>query len=212
MKDATIIFAFVIAGIVICCQLAYAVGEYCPSYIDNLSAIADVGIFIATLFATLYAVVQYHYHKKEHRINLLGEYNKRYATDKNIQEVITWMLKVAIVNDDGEIVNAEPYRCYCKPSIHEKEMFMRFFEELYLHIENGSMDKRQVCKLFSYYAIKFDEIKEFRLDITDYKSKEELENEEKDKEEEGIAYTKKYWTNYRKFVNEMKIEWQEINK
>ena len=74
------------------------------------------------------------------------------------------------------------------------------------------MDKRQVCKLFSYYAIKFDEIKEFRLDITDYKSKEELENEEKDKEEEGIAYTKKYWTNYRKFVNEMKIEWQEINK
>ena len=180
---------------------------------NDLSAIANIGVFFATLFATLYAVVQYHNHKKEHRINLLGEYNHRYATDKNVQEVISWMLKIAIVNNNGEIVNAEPCRCLSKPGIHEKEMFMRFFEELYLHIENGSIDKRQACKLFSYYAIKFDEIKEYREDITDYKSKKELENEKKKRnEEEGIADAMIYWSNYRKFVDEMRMEWCEIKK
>ena len=119
------------------------------------------------------------------------------------------MLRVAILNDKGEIVGADPIRCYYNPGVHEKEMFMRFFEELYLHVGNKSLDKRQVCLLFSYYAIKFDEIKEFRLDITDYKSKEELEKGKKTNDEKDNNI---YWTNYRIFVNEMRDEWKIIKE
>lgn len=156
---------------------------------------------MATCFAALFAVNEYQNHKEEQRIGLLGEYNQRYSTDKNIQKVVRWMLKVAIVDESGEIVGANPDRSVCKPDVHEKEMFMRFFEELYLHIKTGSVDKRQACLFFSYYAIKFDEIKDYRLDISDYKSKTEIENEEVD------FSTTKYWTSYRRFVDEMKKEW-----
>ena len=156
---------------------------------------------MTTCFAALFAVAEYQNHKKEQRIILLGKYNQRYSTDKNIQKVVRWMLKVAILNSEGDIVGADPYKSYSKPDIHEKEMFMRFFEELYLHIKNGGVEKRQACLFFSYYAIKFDEIKDYRLDISDYKSMEELENE---KSEDQIS---KYWTSYRCFVEEMKIEW-----
>lgn len=120
------------------------------------------------------------------------------------------MLRVAILNDKGEIVGADPIRFYYNPGIHEKEMFMRFFEELYLHIDNKSLDKEQVCLLFSYYAIKFDEIKEFRLDITDYYSKVELEK--RGKTDDKKDNYNKYWTNYRKFVDEMRKEWKKIEE
>ena len=120
------------------------------------------------------------------------------------------MLKVAILDEHGNIVGADPLRLFCKPGVNEKEMFMRFFEELYLHINNNSIDKKQACLLFSYYAIKFDEYRDFRLDITDYKSENELKVEENGNER-NIDY-KLYWINFRKFVNEMKEEWKNIEK
>lgn len=217
MRNAFIILAFVIAGIVFCCAFAYTVqNDFCQLlYIDNdisynslLSTIANVGVFSATLYAALYAVLEFDNHKKENRVKLLGEYNQRFSSDVNIRHVITWMLRVAIIDNQGEIIGADLNGCY-NPGIYKKEMFMRFFEELYLHIEKGNIDKRQACLLFSYYAIKYDEIKEFRLDITDYCSGEELVNVGINKEKDNCDL---YWTNYRKFVNEMREEWKEIKK
>lgn len=212
MRDSIIIFFFVIAGVVFCCDfVCMTIDEVNKllnaniTYTGYLSAVVDCGAFLAASFATLYAVVEYHNHKKEHRIRLLGEYNHRYSTDKNVQKIVTWMLKVAIVDDDGEIIGADPSKCHCKPDVNAKEMFMRFFEELYLQIENKSIDEEQACQLFSYYAIKFDEIKEFRLDITDYQSGDELE---KGNDKKG----KIYWAKYRNFVNEMRKVWIRLDK
>ena len=80
-------------------------------------------------------------------------------------------------------------------------MFMRFFEELYLHIKEGHIDKMDAFRLFAYYAIAFDKYKDFRLDITDYKSKDELSNSNIEGENE-----KKYeilWSGYRDFIEMM---------
>lgn len=219
MRNAIILFAFVIAGVVFCCAFACTTTEEVGillnteiAYTEYLTAIANCGVFLATCFTALYAVVEYQNHKKEHRIKLLGEYNQRYSTDRNIQKVITWMLKVAIVDNKGDIVGADPNKYFYKPDINTKEMFMRFFEELYLHVNNNSIDKRQACQLFSFYAIKFDEIKEFRLDITDYRSKKELIEEERNSEETKDEQTLIYWINFREYVEEMKNEWKKITR
>ena len=156
-----------------------------------IGSYSELGAFIVAMVSAGYAFDQYQNYKNVERTKLLCEYNQRYSSDRNIHDVVSWMLRVAIVNDKGDIVGADPLRCFCKPGIHEKEMFMRFFEELYLHVDNKSIEKKKACLLFSYYAIKFDEIKEFRLEITDYNSKE-------------------YCVNYHKFVNEMKEEWIKI--
>lgn len=210
MRNVIFIIALVIAGLVFLNVFAYATyndiaQKLCldnnSSYINYLAALGNLGVFCATLCATLYAIKQYNDHKKEHRIKLLGEYNQRYSSDRNIEKVTKWMLKVAIVDNNGEITGANPDRDYCKPGIYEKEMFMRFFEELYLHIKEGHIDKMNAFRLFAYYAILFDRHKNFRLDITDYKSKDELSNSNLD--EENKKKFELLWSGYRDFVEKM---------
>ena len=81
--------------------------------------------------------------------------------------------------------------------IYEKEMFMRFFEELYLQIKAGHLNREDVYHLFAYYALKYNKYLDFRKNIEDYKSKEELPANEKDAKEYDN------WTNFRCFVEEM---------
>ena len=119
------------------------------------------------------------------------------------------MLRISILNENGDIIGAKPSRVNYSPGIHKKEMFMRFFEELYLHIEDNKIDERESCRLFSYYALKFDKIKDFRLDITDYLSVEEENSAQLDKNKKKLL---KYWSNYRKYVKEMSSIWETIEK
>ena len=117
------------------------------------------------------------------------------------------MLKVAKLDNNGEIVGAHPNRILLiKPSINEKEMFMRFFEEVYLHIKEDNLDKESVFRLFAYYAIKSDGHPEFRLDITDYKNEKELNKikDEKVKKELSIR-----WSGFREFAKQMNNEYKK---
>ncbi|MBR4240224.1 MAG: hypothetical protein IKQ03_12590 [Prevotella sp.] len=144
------------------------------------------------------------------KINILCSYNQRYSSDMNIQEVVSWILRIAILDNNGDIIDANPHEAtYSKPGIHKKEMFMRFFEELYEQINSKNIDKRKACHLFSYYAIKFDQYKNFRLDITDYKSTDELEKLETG--DDKMKYSI-FWSGFRKFVDEMKKEWEQIKE
>lgn len=218
MRDAIIIFCFVIAGIVFCVVFACTTIDeiqqmVCPnntiSFTSYLSVIANVGIFLATIFATMYAVKEYLNKKREHHTKLLAKYNQRYSSDNNITSVVSWMLKVAIVDKDGKIVGANPYRCNYSPGVHKKEMFMRFFEELYLHIKDGNIKKEDAFSFFAYYAIIFEKYKDFRLDITDYKTKEELKEMQEGRLKREYTYL---WSGFRKFIYEMNVILKEKEK
>ena len=218
MRQIIIVFAFIMALMVFICALACATKDsvemlFClekPLYYTKLlSVLVSLGTLSATLFVALYGVIEYENHKAEQRIKLLCEYNQRYSTDRNIESVVTWMLKIAQVDRDGKIVGANPDRTFiCRPEVHQKEMFMRFFEELYLHIKSGNIKREDACKLFSYYAIEFDKHEGFRFDITDYKSSKQLDDME---EGEAKKYSL-YWSNYRCFVDDMKKEWDIIKQ
>ena len=177
---------------------------------ETLQALASTGSFLVALFGGIYAYKQYENHKDEERIKLLCGYNERYSKDKNIEDVVTWMLNIAEVDTKGNVIGANPYiAAFNEPGIHKKEMFMRFFEELYLHIESGKIDKTKACLLFSYYAIEYDKHFGFRMDITDYKTDAELKEMTDIEEKNRMSL---YWINFRKFVCEMNLEWEKLKK
>lgn len=121
------------------------------------------------------------------------------------------MLKVAKLDNNGEIVGAHPNSILInKPNIIEKEMFMRFFEEIYLHIKEDNLDKESVFRLFAYYALKFDEHPEFRLDITDYKNEKELNKVKNEQVKKELSIR---WFGFREFAKQMNDEYKkQLNK
>ena len=113
--------------------------------------------------------------------------------------MLDWMLKVGITNDCGDIIDVDLGKCYYIPGINTKEMFMRFFEELYLQIEEQNLDAKEVHDLFAYYALKFDKFNDYHKDITDYTAKDEVDKMDKDKAE----HVNKNWKRFSKFIKIM---------
>lgn len=187
MRYSFILLAYVIAGITFCLGLANAtifIAKSSELYICFLSSIANIGIFVTSLAAALFAVLEYNRHKQEQRTKLLCEYNQRYSTDRNIESIIEWMLQIALTNDEGDIIGVNKNIKNNPPGIHKKEMFMRFFEELYMQIKDGRLNENNIKRMFSYYALRFATYEDFRSDIKDY---------EKDE-----------WSDFREFVKLMK--------
>lgn len=133
--------------------------------------ICTIGSCVITLVALYYAVSEYERYKESVKIDLLCRYNQRYTTDNNIAAVIKYILKAGITDSKGEICGVNKKLCKDPDvGIFEKEMFMRFFEELQEQIDNKMLDKDKdkVWTLFSYYAVQFDKFEDYRSDITDY--------------------------------------------
>ena len=82
-----------------------------------------------------------------------------------------------------------------KPSTHDAEMFMRFFEEMQIQIDKNRLEKEQVFDLFAYYAMVFDANKRIRenLGIKDYDKDEWL------------------WSKFKKFATNMMIHYHLKN-
>ncbi len=136
--------------------------------VEIATAIAAWLSFFVAFLTVCYAKKQYDRHLKEEYTKLLCQYNQRYSTDCNIRTMLDWMLKVAISDNNGDIVGVDLSKSYYKPGINTKEMFMRFFEELQVQIENKYLNAYDVYDLFAYYAIRFDRFEEYHKDIKDY--------------------------------------------
>jgi hypothetical protein len=182
----SVILLFICISVASCyCILNLFYPSICiGSFAELLTALATLGALLVAGVSLCYAKKQYEKHQEEERTKLLCEYNQRYSTDKNVECVIEWMLKTAIMGKDGRIEKVNRYTNTEAPSVHQKEMFMRFFEELHMQISKNKLDKHEVFNLFSYYALVFDKFEEYRLDITDYNNGE--------------------WKSFRDFVEQMK--------
>ena len=110
------------------------------SFSDILSALVSLGTLIVAGYSAWYAQKEYNKHLEEERTKLLCEYNHRYSTDKYVECVIEWMLQIAIMSEDGNIKGVNRQIKNSPPNIHQKEMFMRFFEELQLQIISDTIN------------------------------------------------------------------------
>ena len=165
------ISALIITGIVVICALfsAFQIHLGCFEDCTNaLSAISNVGILVTSVIAVIYAVVEHQNHKDEEKTKILCEYNYRYSTDKNISKVVRWILKVAKTDKDGVIIDIDLEMSSTRPDIYDKEIFMRFFEELQTMIDEGLMNPKDASNMFGFYAKQFHKYSKLRTDITDY--------------------------------------------
>lgn len=114
--------------------------------INCLSIVVAIITAIATGITTyiaykalIYAKKEYELQKKIKESETLATYNQRYSTDQHIDNVIKYL--------NGSLKNK-------KLTINDKEMFLRFFEELEYTIENEGLQENIVYDMFAYYAIK----------------------------------------------------------
>lgn len=126
---------------------------YCQCHflsLDCVSAIADVITAVVAVIALFYSHKEYKNHLKRSKSEILSKFNERYSNDKNIKKVVAYILSVI---EQDRCNKEKESKLLKEPGTFEKEMFMRFFEELNLATKSDSLDRQQVRELFGYYAL-----------------------------------------------------------
>ena len=128
--------------------------------------LTDWLLTIFTAITVWYTYSQYRGYRKRIKAEVLGQYNERYSRDEHLNKVVDYIIHYI----DNNVVNP-------LPSVHDAEMFMRFFEEMEIQIKENRMDEQQVKQLFSFYAIKLgeDECIRKELGIVDYDNSDNWE-------------------------------------
>ena len=97
---------------------------------------------------------EYKSHKDEEKANTLASYNERYSSNEHLIVVVEYLyneIEKSKRNKKTEKnINADKESR--QPTPNEKELFLRFFEEIQISIEQGALDKAHVKELFFYYA------------------------------------------------------------
>lgn len=99
-------------------------------------------INIITVIAAIWAIIEFLQHKKNKKCEILAHYHERYANDHHIDKVLHYYLRTKD-NKDGKKSDV--------PDVHDREMFLRFFEEIELMIQRNYIRKSDVKKLFIFY-------------------------------------------------------------
>lgn len=141
----------------LCCLLQTNFTLDCLSNTINLiTAIATLFMAVIAGFALRVSFNEYKSYRCREKTECLSKYNERYTTDRYIRRVVTYLINSSN-NNHPEI-----------PPLHDREMFLRFFEELMIAIETGVLDRRMVKDMFSYYAEEYasrkDLMKEHELE------------------------------------------------
>lgn len=132
---------------------------------------------VLSLFSTLYFTVEIALKRESATQNkLLSEYCARFSTDPSIRKVVEWLIAISDIDKNDVITRFYPEKSKDdkgnsieKPSLYEKERFMRFFVELNIQIKNKQLNERDVNELFSFYAMMFSKVEHVDNDVFDYR-------------------------------------------
>lgn len=119
---------------------------------NDWAQIAQIVSGFATFLALLFAAYEYYIHKKNNQYEAYSKMNERYCNNSSIQKVLGAMLESY---SKGEFsIDIFNQKCRNKNvSINDKEMFLRFFEELSYAIKEKSIREERACYYFGYYAV-----------------------------------------------------------
>lgn len=148
------------------------------------NAIATTIACVVAIAAALIAWYQYNsaseHQRESTRSKILADYNWHYMQNRSIELVVK-----ALIDKDFE---------KHKVHVYDIELFLRFFEELYLLIHSKNRMKPEIAKsMFSYYAI-------LAWDTNDLWQKLATSN----KTTIDVERNSEDWLLFRLFVNEMK--------
>ena len=182
MRSTFILLALALCIIILLCVENIIPIPFTTEWSSSIQAIAVIGALVVSLLALVYAKKEYDHHKKSEQTSLLCQYLNRYVNSETIQKVTEYIIETALLDEKENIIGFDnSKKPQDAPSIREKELFMHFFEEIQLHIDNNMIDANVAKELLGYYAGIFHKYEGFHQGISDY------ENE-------------KYWRLYLKFV------------
>lgn len=127
---------------------------------------------VIAFIALVFTIVEYIKYKKRFRVEILCKFNERYQKDNEIKCVTEFLEKL----EDGKSDKI--------PDVHELEMYMRFYEELYFLIKSGAMRMGVAYYMFGHYVMIFDD------------NKRELPKD--------LHYDAEYWEIFRSMVDELR--------
>ena len=107
----------------------------------NIGDIINLGILAIAIAAFVFSLFQLRSHKTKEDNKLLSQLNKRYLESWEIQTVVRY-LRVT-----------EP--SIIQPNAYQIDLFLRFFEELGVYLENKSIKKKDVGNFFNFYLKQF---------------------------------------------------------
>ena len=110
----------------------------CCSIIGN---IIDFCIMVVAIIAACISYKEWYSHKTKEYNKLLSQLNERYINNKDIQTVVKY-LRYTEPSDS-------------QPDAYQIDLFLRFFEELGVYLENNSIKKEDVRNFFNYYIEQF---------------------------------------------------------
>ena len=129
-----------------------------------ISACAAIASALIAGFALCFAYKEYGLHKKREEADVVSKFNERYDTDERIAGVVKMLMKYEeekSKNSDGQSFKL----ILAEGNAFDRELFLRFFEELQVSMESGSINKDTACYMFAYYAILADGIPDFVEDF-----------------------------------------------
>lgn len=122
---------------------------------DMISSIAELSSAIIAGVALIIAINEYRKHKEHKECDVLTRYHERYNNDAHIEKVLHYYLGSKNNEDKDKFVT---------PDEHDKEMFLRFFEEIELMIQKKYLHEEDVKKLFIFYFMVFWKFEDFLAD------------------------------------------------
>lgn len=122
--------------ILACCAESW--NDTIQSLATSVSAIVASLSLVVTIITVIIAYREYKKIRKKEKCDILTKYNERYTNDPSIRIVIDSYLDKKTEK---------------RPTVNEKELFLRFFEELEVMIIEDYISEKHVHDFFSYYFL-----------------------------------------------------------
>ena len=155
--------------VVLCCNHVTASVDWSSiiqCVAESVSALVAFLALVVAIITAWFAWREYKRMVRHKQCEVFAQYNERYENSEYIQKVVKYC---TFKTDNPKEV----------PTVHDKEMFLRFFEELDLMIQEDYISKEQVGNYFSYYfMLVWNDETFFWNDemISPYENKEKAQN------------------------------------
>lgn len=135
----------------------------------------QLGLLVVAIVAVVVSIVELQSHKKKENNKLLSQLNNRYILTPEVQKVVRYLRE----NEPSDE----------EPSAYEVELFLRFFEELAVYLNTGSLKPEDIREFFNHYFDRFENSERGKL------LKAKIKNEDKEWDylkiyREKMGYTK----------------------
>ena len=106
----------------------------------TISDIINLMILLVALSAFFLSIHELRSYKQKENNKLLSQLNGRYLENKDMQAVVKYLRDIDPEGDE--------------PSAYQVEVFLRFFEELYVYLRHDGLKSEDVREFFNYYLDK----------------------------------------------------------